>query len=129
MQLTPDASREVVCRLSPLVNHLEIVSRPRLGQSPWQTHATAKILRDPSVGLLPETDDHAPLSPSHSVTGAEIYAMAERAGLQYGPTFRKLSSAIAVRPDRIVLDLTKETADARFGVDPARMDACFHAWC
>ena len=127
MQLTPDVAREVVCRLSPLVNHLEIASRPRLGQTPWQTHATAKILRDATVGILPEADDHAPLSPTHSVTGAEIYAMAERAGLQYGPTFQKLATAAAVRPDRIVLDLTKEDADPAFGVDPARMDACFHA--
>ena len=127
MQLTPDTSREVVCRLSPLVSHLEIVSRPRLGQSPWQTHATAKILRDSTVGILPEAEDHAPLSPSHPVTGAEIYAMAERAGLQYGPTFQKLATAAAVRPDRIVLELTKEAADPAFGVDPARMDACFHA--
>ena len=127
MQLTPDVAREVVCRLSPLVNHLEIVSRPRLGQTPWQTHATAKILRDATVGLLPEFDDHAPLSPSHSVTGAEIYAMAERAGLQYGPTFQKLATAAAVRPDRIMLDLTREPADAAYGVDPARLDSCFHA--
>ena len=127
MQLTPDTSREVVCRLSPLVSHLEIVSRPRLGQSPWQTHATAKILRDSTVGILPEAEDHAPLSPSHPVTGAEIYAMAERAGLQYGPSFQKLERAAAVRPDRIVLELTKEQADPAFGVDPARMDACFHA--
>ena len=127
MQLTPDTSREVVCRLSPLVSHLEIVSRPRLGQTPWQTHATAKILRDSTVGLLPEAEDHAPLSPSHPVTGAEIYAMAERAGLRYGPTFQKLERAAAVRPDRIVLELTKEAADPAFGVDPARMDACFHA--
>ena len=127
MQLTPDTSREVLCRLSPLTNHLEILSRPRLSQTPWQTHATAKIVRDATIGLLPEADDHAPLSPSHPVTGAEIYAMAERAGLQYGPSFRKLETAAAVRPDRIVLDLTKEDGDAAFGVDPARMDACFHA--
>ncbi len=127
MQLTPDTSREVLCRLSPLVNHLEILSRPRLSQTPWQTHATAKIVRDATVGVLPEAEDHAPLSPSHPVTGAEIYAMAERAGLQYGPSFRKLETAAAVRPDRIVLDLTKEDAEAAFGVDPARMDACFHA--
>ena len=127
MQLTPDHSREVVCRLSPIVSHLEIVSRPRLGQTPWQVHATAKIVHDPSVGILPEAVDHAPLSPSHSVTGAEIYAMADRAGLQYGPTFRKLATAAAVRPDRIVLDLTKEDADPDYGVDPARMDSCFHA--
>ena len=127
MQLTPDASREVLCRLSPLISQLEILSRPRLGQTPWQTHATAKILRDATVGVLPETDDRAPLSPSHPVTGTEIYAMAERAGLHYGPSFRKLATASAVRPDRIVLDLTKEDGDPSFGVDPARMDACFHA--
>ncbi len=127
MQLTPDQAREVVCRLSPIVSHLEIVSRPRLGQTPWQVHATAKIVHDSNVGILPEAVDHAPLSPSHPVTGAEIYAMADRAGLQYGPTFRKLATAAAVRPDRIVLDLTKEDADPAYGVDPARMDSCFHA--
>ena len=127
MQLTPDAAREVCCRVSPHVGHLEILSRPRLGGSTWQPHATAKILRDSSVGALPEPDDHAPLSPSHPVTGAEIYAMAERAGLKYGPTFQKLETAAAVRPDRIQLDLTKEDGDPAFGIDPARMDACFHA--
>ena len=127
MQLTPDASREVMCRLSPLVNHIEILSRPRLGQTPWQTHATAKIVRDPTIGILPDADDHAPVSLSHSVTGTEIYAMADRAGLQYGPSFQKLETASAVRPDRIVLDLKKEIGDPAFGVDPARMDACFHA--
>lgn len=127
MQLGPDVAREVVCRLSPIGSQLEIASRPRLGQTPWQVHATAKILRDASVGALPEPEDHAPLSPSHPVTGAEIYAMADRAGLQYGPTFRKLATASAVRPDRIVLDLTDEPADPAFGIDPARLDSCFHA--
>ena len=127
MQLTPDAAREVVCRLTPLINHVEILSRPRLGQTPWQIHATAKILRDAAVGTLPEIEDVAPLTPSHTVTGAEIYAMADRAGLHYGPTFRKLARATLVRPDCIRLDLTDEIADPEFGVDPARFDACFHA--
>ena len=127
MQLTPDAAREVVCRVSPLINHIEILSRPRLGQTHWQTHATAKILRDVAVGTLPEIEDVVPLSPSHSVTGAEIYAIADRAGLHYGPTFRKLATAAAVRPDCIKLDLTDETADPAYGIDPARLDSCFHA--
>ena len=127
MQLTPDAAREVICRVAPHVGQLEILSRPRLGATPWQPHATAKIIRDPSVGALPEVDDHAPLSPTHSVTGAEIYAMAERAGLKYGPTFQKLETAAAVRPDRILLELSDEPANPAFGIDPARMDACFHA--
>ena len=127
MQLGADAGRDVLCRLSPSINHLEILSRPRLGQTPWQTHATAKILRDASVGGLPAIDDVVPLTPSHSVTGAEIYAMADRAGLHYGATFRKLERATAVRPDRIMLDLTGEAADPAYGVDPARLDSCFHA--
>ena len=127
MQLTPEAGREVVCRLSPLINHVEILSRPRLGQTPWQSHATAKILRDAAVGTLPSIEDIVPLTPSHEVTGAEIYAMADRAGLHYGPTFRKLATATAVRPDCIKLDLTNEAADPAFGIDPARLDSCFHA--
>ncbi len=127
MILTADASREVACRLSPHINHLEIVSRPRLGQTPWQTHATAKIVRDTAVTMVPDSDDHGPASGTHVITGPEIYAMAARAGLQYGPTFRKLATAVAGRPDRITLDLTKEEADPAYGIDPARMDACFHA--
>ena len=127
MILTADTSREVVCRLSPHISHLEIVSRPRLGQTPWQTHATAKIVKDAGAAVLPESDDHAPVASSHVITGAEIYAMAARAGLQYGPTFQKLATAVASRPDRINLSLTKEEADPVYGVDPARMDACFHA--
>lgn len=127
MQLTAEIGREVLCRVSPLINHVEILSRPRLGQTSWQSHATAKILRDATVGTLPEFEDLAPLTPSHPVTGAEIYAMADRAGLHYGPTFRKLARASAVRPDRIMLDLTSEDADAAYGVDPARLDASFHA--
>ncbi len=127
MQLTPDAAREVICRLSPLINHVEILSRPRLGQTPWQSHATAKILRDVAVGTLPVIEDVVPLTPSHAVTGTEIYAMADRAGLRYGPSFRKLATATAVRPDCIKLDLTAEAADPAYGIDPARLDSCFHA--
>ena len=127
LQLAPDTSREVACRLSPFANHLEIVSRPRMSTSPWQTHVTAKIVRDAKVGTLPTLGDHVVVAPAHSVTGAEIYAMAERAGLQYGPTFRKLARASTVRPDRIILDLTNEEADPAFGIDPARLDSCFHA--
>ncbi len=127
MILTADASREVVCRLSPHINHLEIVSRPRLGQTPWQTHATAKVVRDTAAVIVPGPDDHQPAPGTHVITGPEIYAMAARAGLQYGPTFQKLATAVAGRPDRITLDLTKEEADPAYGIDPARMDACFHA--
>jgi phthiocerol/phenolphthiocerol synthesis type-I polyketide synthase C len=127
MVLGADASREVMCRLSPLISHLEILSRPRLGQTPWQTHATAKIIRDTGSALPSHRDDHAVPSHTHVVNSGEIYAMASRAGLRYGPSFQKLLSARINRPDQILLDLTKEAADPAYGVDPARMDACFHA--
>jgi phthiocerol/phenolphthiocerol synthesis type-I polyketide synthase C len=127
MVLTSDASREVVCRLSPLISHLEIISRPRLGQVPWQTHATAKIVKDAAWGPPPDSDDRTLVSNAHVTTGAEIYAMAARAGLQYGPSFQKLVAARTSRSDQIKLDLIKETADPAYGIDPARMDACFHA--
>ena len=80
------------------------------------------------MGALPEPDDHAPLSPSHPVTGAEIYAMAERAGLKYGPTFQKLEDGRggATRPHPARSHEGGWRIPA-FGIDPARMDACFHA--
>ncbi len=125
MILTADASREVVCRLSPQINQLEIVSRSRLGQTPWQTHATAKIVRDTAAAIM--LDEDLPTPAALRVDGAEIYAMAAQAGLQYGPAFRKLASAALARTNCIVLDLVGEEAAPAYGIDPARMDACFHA--
>ena len=125
MILTADASREVVCRLSPQINQLEIMSRPRLGQTPWQTHVTAKVVRDAAATAV--LDEHLPDAGAHRVAGSEIYARAAHAGLQYGPAFRKLASATLERPDRISLDLVEEEAAPGYGIDPARMDACFHA--
>ncbi len=127
LQLGSDSGREVLCRLSPLANHVEILSRPRLGQTPWQSHATAKVLRDPAVDLPSVDRDEEDGPPLRTITGSELYAQADRVGLQYGPTFRKLNTATLVRPDRISVDLVDEMADAAFGIDPARLDACFHA--
>ena len=128
MQLAPDIGREVLCRLSPLVNHVEILSRPRLGQVPWQSHATAKILRDCDCRHAPRAGGSRAARPLAFGDGrGKSTRWRTAAGLHYGPTYQKLLRAAAVRPDRIALDLTDEEADPAFGVDPARLDSCFHA--
>ena len=127
MQLTADHGREVLCRLSPLANHVEILSRPRLGQTPWQTHVTAKIVLDPTVDLASAPIEEVRGRSIRTIAGPEIYALAARAGLSYGPAYQKLRTASLVRANRILFELVEGEADPAFGVDPARLDACFHA--
>ena len=127
MPLSAEASRDVVCRLSPAISQIEILSRPRLSGVPWQSHATAKIVRDATIRNWPDAFDRLDLASASAVEGAEIYAMADRASLHFGPAFRKLRTAVALRPDLILFDLTRDAADPAFGLDPARLDSCFHA--
>ncbi|GAC1331150.1 MAG: type I polyketide synthase [Beijerinckiaceae bacterium] len=118
-----DMSREVTCRVSPETRIVEIRSRPRLGHTPWQTHATAKIIEgaarsDAPIGL--------PRDFVRRVTGSELYLHANAAGLQFGPSFRNVAMASLSRDERIVVDLLKDERSSSYGLDPARLDSCFH---
>jgi phthiocerol/phenolphthiocerol synthesis type-I polyketide synthase C len=123
MAFVGESSREVACRIAPSTNILEILSRPRLGQTAWQLHASAKILRS-----APEPQERAPMPKRRGelVAGEEIYQRALRSGLGFGPDFRKLKTASIARDDLVFVDLTHEDGDARYGLDPARLDSCFH---
>lgn len=128
MILVPNSAREVMCRVIPAINQLEILSRPRLQQTAWQVHATAKVVRDPAPAIRPDFAGDTGLVPaSRAVTSSEIYDLTARAGLQYGPAFRKLQSATRISATRVDFELMDEDALAGYGADPARLDACFHA--
>ncbi|MBV8851517.1 MAG: SDR family NAD(P)-dependent oxidoreductase [Methylobacteriaceae bacterium] len=122
MHFSADTSREVLCRISPETRILEILSRPRLGHTPWQTHATAKIILDggrssPVVSL--------PRDSVRQISGRDLYLAANAAGLQFGPSFQNVARASISRDNRIVVDLRKGRETA-YGLDPARLDSCFH---
>ena len=51
-----------------------------------------------------------------------LYARALRSGLQFGPAYWQLARAVRVDASTIEVELTEQTGDARFGLDPARLD-------
>ena len=124
LMLDAGISREIRCRVQPLTGLVEMMSRPRLGQVGWQSHATAKILknsgeaRDRRLKPLPEGVP--------TMSGNALYKAAARSGLHYGPAFRLLVAAHRLAPDLLAIELTEAESDERFALDPARVDACFH---
>ena len=118
-----EALREVTVRLSGSGNQLQILSRPRLTQAPWQLHASAKIVE--GTYALPARDD-VEIPAEHAVTGEALYARALAAGLGFGPSFRQVALSARLDETTIVSELVPAEADARYGLVPARLDACFH---
>lgn len=118
-----DRSRELKVRVSPTTSTVEILSRARLTRGGWTSHAVAQIAR----GRDEAAERPSLARPDLVVSEESIYAAAESVGLRYGPAFRLLSSAGRIGDRSIVVDLQPTaTVDARYGIDPARLDACFH---
>ncbi len=122
MIFAPDASREILCRVSSSTATVEIMSRPRLSKTAFAVHARGKIIQKP--GPIPL--DLRPAAQLEGREAAEIYARALAAGLEFGPAYRRLERANCSMDGTIRVDLTADKGDARFGLDPARLDSCFH---
>ena len=122
MPFVGDMSREIMCRVLPDTRIVEILSRPRLGHSPWQTHASAKIV----VGAAQSEAEFAlPRDFVRQISGRDLYLAAKAAGLQFGPSFQNVARAGISRDNRIVVDLHSGEPSS-YGLDPARLDSCFH---
>lgn len=122
MRLGADESREVVCKVTAQTGLIEITSRRRMTDTPWLVHATAKIVKD-TAGL-----DGAPVydEPGTFVDAHSVYAEAVRSCLGFGPSFRQLARAGLVGKARILVDLVETAGTDAHGLDPARLDSCFH---
>jgi phthiocerol/phenolphthiocerol synthesis type-I polyketide synthase C len=117
------ASREVLCRATPATGVIEIFSRPRLSNTPFVLHAKAKVIQKPGSS---DATQVVPIPRANLVSGADLYAQALRSGLEFGPAFQQVARAGRVGENMIVVDLTEAAADPHYGLDPARLDSCFH---
>ena len=122
MIFTPDASREILCRVSAPTATVEIMSRPRLSKTAYAMHARGKIIQKP--GSVPPVQ--RPEACHEGVEASEIYARAFALGLEFGPAFRCLARATGAQDGTIQVELSAGNGDPRFGLDPARLDSCFH---
>ncbi len=118
-----ESLREVSVRLSGSGNGVQILSRPRLTQAPWQLHAQAKIVDGTFSAPGPVTID---VPADHAVAGPDLYRRADAAGLGFGPSFRQVTLSARVDDTTIVSELASAEPDTRFGLVPARLDSCFH---
>lgn len=123
MIFAPGASRDILCRATPIANMIEIMSRTRLSGASWVSHAKAKVVHNPasSIGTPATMRQFA-----KSIAGADLYAEARRSGLDFGPAYRQVAAASQIDADTIIVELVEAEAGAEYGLDPARLDACFH---
>ncbi|MWV26128.1 SDR family NAD(P)-dependent oxidoreductase [Methylobacterium sp. 2A] len=128
MVFTEDALREVAVRLSGTGNGIQVLSRPRLTQTPWQLHAQAKIVEGTfSAPKAPDLDGFSfETAGEHVLSGDALYAKALASGLAFGPSFQQVAMSARLDDATIVSDLLPAEPDTRYGLVPNRLDACFH---
>ncbi|HJQ56077.1 MAG TPA: acyltransferase domain-containing protein, partial [Vineibacter sp.] len=117
-------SFEVMTRVSHDTKVVQIHSRPRSGGDEWSIHVQASVAQAPvSQGTAP-----APSGATVEVyDAARLYALAQRRGLMYGPSFRKVERVEVVN-DRVARVTFTEAAPItdRLILDPTVLDAAFH---
>ena len=123
MLFSPNLSREILCRAAPLTGTIEIMSRARLSDAPWVGHAKAKVIFKPTP---PAAAPAIPRPRAKRISGADLYVAARRSGLEFGPAYQQVLAASRVGEDVILVDLVAAAAIPEYGLDPARLDACFH---
>lgn len=115
-------SREILCRISAATSTFEIMSRPRLSTASFVLHARGAIVD--KAGAVDGGPAPADFEDGHE--GEALYSVASQCGLEFGPAFRQLARARRAADDVIEVELSSQGGDARYGLDPARLDSCFH---
>ncbi|KMO22683.1 type I polyketide synthase [Methylobacterium platani] len=124
MVFAEETVREVLSRFSPGANLVQILSRPRLSQAPWQLHAVAKLVEGETPA--PARLAVAALPSETTIDGEALYARARASGLGFGPSFRQVARSARLDDATIVSELQPSGPEARYGLSPARLDSCFH---
>ncbi len=120
LDLGKDETREVMSRVSPSSNTVEIFSRPRLTESGWLLHARAKLVHAPARQVVPP----APKGGVPRRIGKEaMYRIVASGGLNYGPAFGLIESA-HIDGDLISVEIAPSAAATGFLLDPIRTDCC-----
>lgn len=129
MTFGEDETREVSTRYFEHTGTVEIWSRRRFAAGDWILHARGALAPLQNAAALPLPPLPTVQDPILSET-AEIYAAAERAGLDYGPRFRAVVSTLrdeTVGESRLrVPEGGTGAYDDRHVLHPVSLDASFH---
>ena len=127
LPLPAGTMRELSVRLSGDTHVVEIWNRPRLSDDEWTLCARGRITRiaSPAPAVIPKQDL------PQRLTGEQVYDSATKAGVEYGPLFRRVLGA--TRSDTLIemqlspFDEASGVADRRQILHPIALDAAFHA--
>ncbi len=123
LDLPAGETREVMTRVSPASQGIEILSRPRLSQGGWIVNCRGKMLH---AGAEHDVAHPTPGTAREIIPAQLLYDQAAAMGLQYGPAFR-LAQEVRVHDRQLItVELVPPTAASRFILDPMRLDACIH---
>ncbi|MBB2201129.1 type I polyketide synthase [Gluconacetobacter tumulisoli] len=111
--------REIRVRLDSS-NLVTIDSRPRLAHAAWVHHASGRLTAAPA-----EPTTFPPAAITGSLAGDILYAQAAAAGLNYGPSFRRVERITLGGPRSAEARLTEGTVIPGLTIDPAALDGTF----
>jgi phthiocerol/phenolphthiocerol synthesis type-I polyketide synthase C len=123
LDLGKGETREVMSRVSPGSNTIEIFSRPRLTQAGWLLHARAKMHHAQSRSVARPVPQKGA---TRSFGKEAMYQMAASGGLNYGPAFRLVDSVVIYENNLLSVELAPSTTATGFALDPIRVDCCCH---
>jgi phthiocerol/phenolphthiocerol synthesis type-I polyketide synthase C len=123
LDLTAGETREVLTRVSPGSQTIEILSRPRLSTASWTLHARAKMIS--GTGAEPPRPPRLPKE-AEVVTHEALYRIADACGLHYGPAFRDVEHLACHQSGVIRVSLRPQETKHAFLLDPLRLDCCTH---
>ncbi|WP_304615708.1 type I polyketide synthase [Paracoccus sp. (in: a-proteobacteria)] len=107
--------------IDPASGAVTLQQRPRLTDSAWTMVAR---------GVLRRLSGEVP-APARARTGTDLpvddlYDFLTARGLEYGPAFRRMTGARAIRRHAVRLTLAPGLTGERFALDPTALDAAFH---
>jgi phthiocerol/phenolphthiocerol synthesis type-I polyketide synthase C len=121
LDLGKGETREVMSRVSPSSNTVEIFSRPRLTESGWLLHARAKLVHAPARQVVPPTPEGGG---ARRLSKQAMYRIAASGGLNYGPAFGLIENVHVHDGDLISVEIAPSAATTDFLLDPIRADCC-----
>lgn len=123
--------REVQLRLSDDGLIFEVFSRARDEGASWNQHLRGRLARLPVSRLPANLPEQEPGHAGCRLDGEQIYAIARRFGLNYGPAFARVQEVEIIGETRARVRISGQApeapaAPARYLLHPTALDSIFH---
>lgn len=126
MELSRDAAQQVQTRIESDGATVTIRSRGRLSTDERQTNMHARFARVPSE-MLPRVEPLVRQTAPDAPPREDMYRLAARFHLNYGPTFRRMIACREIGDEIIEVELSRaQDEGSEYFLHPVDFDACLH---